>query len=188
MDGGMRGSPYDAPQSDRRRTVLRSVFFFIIVGTLPFYLLGFILWGTAPDNSQRNITPIVSTQTPIGGDVTPTTPPATWTPRPTNTPLSGLGPTPGQFIPPVIPTQFPTLTPFVVIPTGTPAPTLTPFPTNTPLPLPTETPLPLPSDTPRPQPTNTSQPTNTPQPLPTNTSAGDDGPLLPPSDTPQPGS
>lgn len=196
------GLPYDLnPQrGSRRQTLLRTIFFLIILGTLPFYLLGFILWGTAPDRSAQTVlrTP-TPTHTPIGGEaITATDPPATWTPRPTFTP-GGLGPTPGQFIPPpVVPTRFLSPTP-MFIPTSTDAPTLTPFPTNTPVPLPTSTPLPPPTNTPLPPPTNTPAPlptntpvplpTNTPVPLPTNTPASPEQPtpLLPPTDTPAPG-
>lgn len=161
----------------RRRTV-RVILFLIIVGTLPFYCAGFLLWGTARQpGSGQNTSPV--TFTPLGAQLT-----ATNTGFPTITPIFGtltsispLLPTPLQFIPPIGGggqgnNPIPTATSFgqPVIPTATLAPTLTPFPTNAPQPTlvpPSNTPLPLPTDTPLP-------------PLPTDT------PLPPPSDTPLP--
>lgn len=193
------GLPYDLnPQrGNRRQTLLRTIFFLIILGTLPFYLLGFILWGTAPDRSvQQPLNTPAFTNTPLGGEAAPTEPIATWTLRPTNTPWS-IGSTPIQFTPPpVIPTRFLSPTP-VFIPTSTAAPTLTLIPTSTPD-LPTNTPIPPPTDTPLPAATTTPVPpptlTHTPPPAPTdpppavtNTLPAEPTPLLPPTDTPAPG-
>ncbi len=152
----------------RRRTMIRVGLFFVIIGTLPCYLLGFILWGTSPDRqaaTQATFTPQV---TAIFGTATNTSP-ATLTLLPVST-LSPLGPTPGQFIPPriIVRTNTP---PPVFIPPATAAPTLTPFPSNTP--FPTNTDLPV-------IPTFTPAPTETP--IPTAT----DVILLPPTDTPIP--
>jgi hypothetical protein len=142
--------------------------FLIILGTLPFYLLGFWLWGTAPSsNSSAAEGTVTATQTPIGIDASATDLLPTITPRATSTALFQLNPTPIQFIPPP---QFSSPTPFVIIPQPTLAPTLTPFPSATPIPLPSATPIPL--------------PTNTPLPLPTDIPPAT--PLPPPSDTPAP--
>lgn len=152
------GSPYDTVESlDRRRTVVRSVLFMIILGTLPLYILGFVLWGTATDSNAQVNDPLTQqplvTNTPLGqGDL-----PRTSTLRPTSTPISTLPPlvnTPNQSFP-TVPVFLPTSTSFV-FPTSTTAPTLTPLPTNTPvpqntaIPQPSLTPLPPPSDTPVP--------------------------------------
>ncbi|MFW5691922.1 MAG: hypothetical protein ACOCX3_01075 [Chloroflexota bacterium] len=169
----MREPSYD-PYA-QRRTVIRAVLFFVIVGTLPFYVLGFVLWGTAPQaNAENQTQEPLPTNTPIGQGATATnTLFPTFTPRPTRT-TQPLGPTPGQFIPPVIPTVvIPTSTPFV-FPTSTPAPSLTPFPSSTPLPTNT----PLPSATPLP--TNSPVPSPTPLPPPTDTPAAPTGGDPPP--------
>jgi hypothetical protein len=160
----MTQTPYDP--FNRRRTTLRMIFFLIIVGTIPFYVVGFLLWATAPSGQSRNggETSIV-TNTPIGADATATnTLPPLPTQFPTRTPIGGgINPTPPQFVIPtsVFPTvvatniPLPTATDFI-IPTSTQAPTLTPIPSETPIPtltftaIPTETPLPPPSDTPTP--------------------------------------
>jgi hypothetical protein len=155
----MRQSSYsDAVAAvERRRTVVRTVLFLIILGTLPFYLLGALLLANAPGEEDPNsgepiVTVIPPSNTPIGSDPTEEELRPTWTPRPSNTPRR-QDPTPPQFQPQ--PTRFLTATPVFVLPSSTPAPTLTPFPTITPLPTdtplpppPTFTPLPPPSDTP----------------------------------------
>ncbi len=158
---------------ERRRTFIRVGLFFVIIGTMPFYLLGFILWGTTPDKNAPRTAP-TSESTPIRNTETNTPLPSnTFVTLPTTSPL---GPTPGQFVPPpvIIRTNTP---PPVFIPTSTLAPTITPFPTNTPLPTNTEF-IPIPTFTP--VPTNTPPPTETP--LPTATPDV----LLPPTDTPSP--
>ncbi len=149
---------------ERRRTFIRVGLFFVIIGTMPFYLLGFILWGTTPDpRAESQITTQPPQNTPIGNPTT-TTPRPTLTLLPVST-LSPLGPTPGQFIPPpvIVRTNTP---PPVFIPTSTTAPTLTAFPTATPFPtntnipvIPTFTPIPPASDTPLPPPSDTPAPT-----------------------------
>jgi type VI secretion system secreted protein VgrG len=128
--------------------------FVIILATLPFYCLGFVLWGAAP-----------AAPAAVPDTATPTLPPNTA--LPTNTPspttelltfitatsISPLQPTPRQFFPPggavnpLPPTAFipPTQ---VVVPTSTPAPTLTPLPSETPIPQATATTIPIfPTDT-----------------------------------------
>jgi len=119
---------YEESAGGTRRTILRSMLFFIILGTLPFYLLGFIVLGSGgSSNAETALTeePTV-TLTPLGADITET---PTNTPTPTrdatSTQISPLQPTPLQFVPPTrIP---PTATPIpIIIPTDTPAPTLTP--------------------------------------------------------------
>ncbi|MCA9914335.1 MAG: thrombospondin type 3 repeat-containing protein, partial [Anaerolineae bacterium] len=111
-----------------RRTILRSMLFFIILGTLPFYLLGFIVLGSSRGEAETTLTeqPTV-TLTPLGADLTATeTPTLTPTSNATATQINPLQPTPIQFVPP---TRVPaTITPLptAVIPTDTPAPSLTP--------------------------------------------------------------
>ncbi len=170
---------------ERRRRWLRIGLFVIILGTLPFYALGFILWGTAPRHAGAISTPLASL-TPIGAGVTVTAGLPTFTPMSlTMTSSSPLLPTPLQFVP--LP-ALPTVTPFgalpttVFIPTSTLAPSLTPFPTLTaaptltPIPAFTNTPLPpLPTETPTWTPTFTETPTAT------NTEV-----FVPPSETPLP--
>lgn len=160
----MRDNAYDP--FERRRTTLRIIFFLIIVGTVPFYIGGFVLWGTAPANGRGGQTPI-ATITPVGADNSATPSPiASWTPQPTRTPVASIVPPP-QFVvptsafPTAIPTQPPpTETPFIP-PTPTDAPTLTPIPSPTPIPPATDTPLPPPTDTPLPPPTATTTATPT---------------------------
>ena len=41
---------------ERRRRNLRIVLFSIILGTLPLYCLGILLWGTAPQQNPRTPT------------------------------------------------------------------------------------------------------------------------------------
>lgn len=165
-----------------RRRNIRIVLFIIIVGTLPFYCAGFLLWGTARPRGAANVTaPIGATNTPLVGEPTQIIPPSSTPFGLTPTLLSPLQPTPLQFVPIQRP---PTLTPaFIpVIPTSTLAPSLTPFPTITPFPTAT----PLPTNTDVPPPTNTDippVPTNTDvPPLPTNTPL----PFDPPTNTPDP--
>lgn len=165
----------------RTFTPLRVTLFGIILFTLPFYCVGFFLWGTA--NRTGLLSPLgTATWTPIGLELTATVtglPTQTGIPR-TATLLSPLQPTPLQFIPIQRPQS--TATPFVFIPTSTLAPTLTFPPTFTVPPAATQTPLP--TTTPLPTlepPTSTPPPTSeppTPAPLPT------DPPL--PSPTPEP--
>src|SRR5689334_13267359 len=124
---------------ERRKRIIRIILFLIILSTTPFYCAGFLLWGTALPAGADACTPIF-TNTPIGGDLTPTRQP-TLTVLPLTTTVSApLQPTPLQFIPlnpigggtggggGVVPTNQPP----VFIPTSTLAPTLTPFPTNAP--------------------------------------------------------
>lgn len=147
--------PPPAPAPDARRRNLRIVLFLVILATVPFYCVGFLLISLP----QERLTP-----TPLAtGTLPPAERTATSTLMPTSiplvsvTPISPLLPTPGQFTPgPIIPPPvfFPTATTFFppptlpVIPLPTAAPTLTPFPTITPLPQPTATTIPFfPTDT-----------------------------------------
>jgi hypothetical protein len=137
--------------SMRRRQNIRLVLFLIILATLPFYCVGFALWGFAPQNNGRTPTPsstVRATVTPLAtrtpGGLFPTT-----GGFPTSGPLVN---TPGQFFPPpVLPTfgTFPTAT-FVFPATATMAPSLTFFvpPTATFLPAVSDTPIPFPTETP----------------------------------------
>jgi hypothetical protein len=176
---------YSIEAVERRRQIIRIILFFIILGTLPFYCAGFVLWGTAKPRAGAVTTPF-TTNTPIGNDVV-----ATDTLFPTlslvggsPTSISPLRPTPLQFIPPsgggaiVISTATFFVQPF--IPSATLAPTLTLIPTSAPLPTvvpPTSAPLP----TDIPLPTSTPIPTDTPVP-PTDTPVPTDAPI--PTDVP----
>jgi hypothetical protein len=170
---------YQAVESvERRRRILRIVLFLIILSTMPFYCAGFLLWGTAGVRVSTTETPLF-TNTPIGGDRTPTGLPTLTPLRLTVTIGIPLQPTPLQFNPGFpgsggnVPTQPIFIQPTAVfIPTSTLAPTLTPFPTNTQPPPPTLAPLP----------TDPPLPTNTPEPLPTEAPLPTDEP--PPADAP----
>lgn len=133
----------------RRRQNIRLVLFLIILATLPFYCVGFALWGFAPQGGS-NRTPVPSSTIRAT-----TTQLATRTPSgqfPTAGTFPTLVNTPGQFFPPpVLPTfgGFPTITPVVPIP-ATLAPTLTlpVFPSATFAVFPTATTIPFITDTP----------------------------------------
>lgn len=138
----------------RRRNFLRAVLLFVIIGTLPFYCIGFFLWGNAPQQSgiDQTLTAPAATDSSgnNGGDASPTVSPS-WTPLGlvTATGLPPLLSTPTQFFPQPQPPTFifiPTATIFFP-PPATAAPTLTPAPTNTQFIPPTNTsePLPLPT-------------------------------------------
>jgi hypothetical protein len=155
---------------ERRRRLLRGVLLAIIIGTIPFYCLGFWLWGTAPQAGGNENTP-APTNTAIGGGTPSRTPTSlfTTTPLPTLTPpqiptSSGGG---GGGFPPQPTAVFPT----AFIPSPTTAPSFTPFPSATPF-VPSATPFPTLTWTPLPPATNTLPPTLTPTifVLPTSTS------------------
>ncbi len=169
---------------ERRRRNLRIVLFAIILGTLPLYCLGFLLWGTAPNQNARTptsaaTTAVVTLQATATSNVL----------FPSLTPFqfpTQIVPT-YQFPTAIVPTyQFPTSAPFptfvvptatnFVFPTATIAPTLTLIPSETP--PPTATFLPTFTDTQIPVVTDTTIPilTDTPTPTPTET----------PSETPIP--
>lgn len=176
---------------ERRRQLLRVILVGIIFTTLPFYCLGFFLWGTAPQRTDDNALP-TATNTLLGASATarPTQFPTLPIISSNLPPLPTLQPTPIQILPPVVnpPTRFLSPTP-VIIPSSTLAPTLT-FPaTDTPPPSPQDTPLLPPSDTPGvPDDANAPPPFATDTPVviaPTNTD-GPSGVLLPPTDTPSP--
>lgn len=172
---------------ERRRQLLRFVLLGVIVLTIPFYCIGFFLWGTAPQiNPATQEATLGATNTPLGGELRLTVT-ATSTIPLFGTSTQVLAPTPGQFVP--LPTSV--LPPTFVYLTPTSAPTLTPIPTNTP----TFTTLPPtlvpPSNTP--VPTNTSLPTSTNTDIPTATTipptntdipTPTDSFIPPPSDTP----
>jgi hypothetical protein len=135
---------FSSVESSQRN--LRVVLFIIILATLPFYCLGFILWGAAPaPSAARGTSTPTQTLPPVTQALT-NTPSATagFGPLATVTSFSPLQPTPRQFLPPggvnpVVPlpptsTQIP-----VVFPTATSAPTLTPIPSFTPIPQATAT-------------------------------------------------
>lgn len=160
---------------ERRRRNLRIVLFAIILGTLPLYCLGFLLWGTAPRPNARTLTP--SLTSPAQTLQTTNTLPPSLTPFqfPTQNVPTVVVPTFVQF-----PTSqpFPTIAPptatFFVFPTATIAPTLTLFPSETPQPTatffptftdtPPTTPTTIPILTDTPSPTATETPTETPIP------------------------
>lgn len=135
---------------ERRRRLIRGILLAIIIGTLPFYCIGFVLWGTAPSSASRTPT---ATFTPIGGDVTlQPTQTATTLVTTTLVPTTILLPSPTGII--IFPTRILSPSPTFLLP-PTIAPTLTSAPTNTPIPA---------SDTPFPTllpPTNTLEPTAT---------------------------
>ena len=154
---------------ERRRRNLRIGLFSVILVTLPLYCLGFLLWGTAPLNTNRTpttggTTSVVTLQTSATNTVAPT-----WTQFafPTQV-VPTFQPPQYTFVPP--PTQVifpspvpPTATDFV-FPTSTIAPTLTPFPTLTPAPTDTSIPLPTIEPPTAEPPTATATMTETPTP------------------------
>lgn len=163
---------------ERRRRNLRVILFTVILGTLPLYCLGILLWGTAP---QRTATPRatqstgIATNTPL---VLLTSTPSDATNTQIGIPTFALPNTPTQFVP-IQPTfLFPSATStFFVFPSLTLAPSLTLIPTSTPFPTSTYTLIPPPTSTPTftlIPPTNTPTythipPTNTPTETPTMT-------------------
>ena len=159
----------------RRQRNIRIVLFVIILMTTPFYCIGFVLWGTAQPRITIGNPTTLTTNTPIGSDITATIGNPTMTPFGlTPSLLSPLQPTPLQFIPINRPPTVyipPTATPYLVpvIPVDTLAPTLTLIPSATPFP----TDMPQPTFTP--PPTYTLAPTNTDVPV-----------VIPASDTPLP--
>jgi hypothetical protein len=145
--------------ADGSQRNLRVALFVIILATLPFYCLGFILWGAAPAVPSAIRTTVTATLPPNTSRPT-LAPSATSDNRPfiTATSISPLQPTPIQFFPPgggvnpLPPTAFlPPTQPPVVIPSPTTAPTLTPLPSATAIPVATSTTIPIfPTDTPSP--------------------------------------
>ncbi|MGQ9887345.1 MAG: hypothetical protein ACUVSX_02530 [Aggregatilineales bacterium] len=149
--------PPPTPPTNTGRRNLRIALFLVILATLPFYCVGFLLIGLPRERATPTLT-ATSTLPPAERTATPTLQP-TNIPLATFTPISPLLPTPGQFNPGGVvqppPVLVPSPTPFFVptatipfIPPPTAAPTLTPFPTSTPLPQPTATTVPFfPTDT-----------------------------------------
>lgn len=157
---------------ERRRRNLRVILFTVILGTLPLYCLGILLWGTAP---QRTATPRATQATGIAATNTPlillTSTPSDATNTQIGIPTFILPNTPTQFIP-IQPTfLFPSATSTLfVFPSLTLAPTLTLIPTSTPFPTATYTLIPPPTNTPTETPTYTLMPpTATPTETPTMT-------------------
>lgn len=116
------------PPAERSQRNIRIVLFIIILATLPFYCIGFFLWGTAPAATVRATATPTLTFTPLAVDETPLAtatdgPPVLVTATVTGEPLQ---PTPNPIIPgiPVNPTRFLSPTPFgvtpIIIPTVTP--------------------------------------------------------------------
>lgn len=160
---------------ERRRRNLRIVLFSIILGTLPLYCLGILMWGTAP---QRGRTPppattsVVTLQTSATNTQPPTLTQFQFPTQnvPTFQPPQFTLVVPTSVIPPTVfvPSQVPPTATDFIFPTATIAPTLTPFPTETPIPIPTLEPptiTPLPSFTPTETPTPTATGTE-PTPIP----------------------
>ena len=85
---------------ERRRRNLRILLFAIILGTLPLYCLGFLLWGTAPQRIVRTITPQPITAQPTFEPSATDVQFATLTPFPTVNIV--VPPTSQPFQPPVI--------------------------------------------------------------------------------------
>lgn len=101
------------------RLLIRGILFFIIIGTLPFYIIGFWVLGnsTGRQPSDTNIE-VTASVTPIGADVTSSpTPTQTSTSDATPTEIDPLQPTAFQFIPPTrVPTNTPSPTPTNTVP------------------------------------------------------------------------
>lgn len=118
----------DTEQARRFRN--RSILLFIILATLPCYVVGGILLGVAPneeavESSDRTVpAPLQSTSQIDPGETTTLTLTTTVTLDVTPTPSETLPPTPGQFR---TPTPFPTQP----LPTNTLAPSLTIVPSST---------------------------------------------------------
>lgn len=131
------------PIESRRRN-LRIVLMVIIMGTIPLYVIGLMLWGTAPAQNAPVFTQAPGlTLTTSQALVTNTPAPATSpTVPPATVPI--FGPT-SAIIDPQQPTRSLSPTPF--IPTATFAPTLTPYPTQTLPPSASPTTLFFPTDT-----------------------------------------
>lgn len=176
--------------TERRRQLLRVILVGIIFTTVPFYCLGFFLWGTAPQRTDDALPTATTTLLGASATARPTQFPTLPIVSSNLPPLPSLQPTPIQILPPIVnpPTRILSPTPFV-IPSSTLAPTLT-FPaTNTLPPISGDTPLPPPSDTP-----GAPDEVNPPPPFATNTQVvfaptstdGPPGVLMPPTDTPSP--
>ena len=164
--------------ANRKRENLRTILIFIILGTIPCYLLGVIIWAfTPPTTDDADVAPPTATRETRSGLPTIANPDTelTLTPRAsaTHTPRSGLPTIDGSDPRPTqgrVATRIPAAnTPIPIIPTQIIPPSNTPFiapaPSNTPFVLP---------------PTLTL----TPQTPPTATATTQI--LLPPTDTPAP--
>lgn len=169
--------------SDNSQGCVRSILVTIIIGTIPFYILGIIVWlvpsasGTPANTPDASITQdsdstsggsgdsgVRPTWTPIDPDALVTLQPVTGTVTlVTAAPTSDLG----------------TIVPTVVIPSATLRGAIPIVPTEPPR---------IPSATPTIPPTFTPQPTNTQPPLPTSTQppTATQPVLMPPTDTPAP--
>jgi hypothetical protein len=126
------GDYQDLEQARRFRH--RSILFFIILATLPCYIVGAIMLGVAPKDESDTVAslppPNQSTRLATGSItlITTITGTATGTRQPTST-IASIGSTPGQFR---TPTRFPTSTATATItPTSTPTTTATATVTST---------------------------------------------------------
>lgn len=137
----------DHDDEQARRFRNRSILFFIILATIPCYLIGAVMLAFAPDNDEPSVInetqpPLQSTSSRIGTATgSPTavgSPTVTLFPGlvATETQRSSLPNTPFQFVPP-------TATPR---PSSTLAPSLTPNASSTPTNTPTRTNTPVPSN------------------------------------------
>lgn len=131
-----------------RRLRNRSILLFIILATVPCYIVGGVMLGVAPDetvNTEERTVPPPAESTDVFTTATSTlTLEATVTSvlDATRSPTTTLAATPQQFIPPTA-TPFPTR----VIPTSTLAPTFTLAPSITPSPTHTQTAIPTATQT-----------------------------------------
>jgi hypothetical protein len=119
-----------------KRSKLRTILLYVILATLPCYLLGMIvLWIGNTVKAQGTITPTVAatTEVPWGGEPTNTLPPIpTYAASPTITPTITTTPSPSAtyFIPSNTPTISPTSS-ATLSATPTITETVTPTPTDT---------------------------------------------------------
>lgn len=134
---------------ERRRRNIRLILLTIILITLPFYCVGIVLWGTAPQRPAQAITPAATL--PAQLSPTPLVVTATLPGEPSITPLPitvdfGTVLPPTSFLPvtpspAILPTRFISPTPPVILPTAAPLATDTP---PGPPPIPVDfTPLPF---------------------------------------------
>ena len=124
-----------------KRTKVRTILIYVILATIPCYLLGMIvLWIGNSAKNQPTATPTLGVTATLdiwGGSPTNTLPPIpTYPETPTETPTTALTPTPTATY--FIPSNTPTLSA---------TPSMTPTNTETLLPPPTETETPAVTET-----------------------------------------
>ena len=140
--------------AEARQRRIRTILLTVILITIPFYCVGFVLWASAPQQNRPPTATPPPSNTPRDDDEDPT---ATNVPgQPSVTPIGGGGstvipitlnpptssfPSPTRFITATA-TRLMTFTPLPPTATTVP-PTNAPPPTNTELPLPFDTPLPF---------------------------------------------